>query len=206
MFHNLIKALGRTPLDGWSAHRNSPPYNNTNNLNFCATKKMWVTEKFCFNFPNQVKSCVWHELKCTVVIYWPSCKPGCRLSPHGTSQAVNKATVAEVFHYYKTWRFFNIMTQKPHWTTFWATRPFWDTVPYSLTDADWHFRGAYCLQHHPDNGGNMHLWNVDQLLYDHTAQCQRRLSFSYSPLHEPQISLRYSFFIYLTAFHQLIKP
>jgi len=51
---------------------------------------------------------------------------------------------------------------------------FWDITPCSLgVDG---FRGAYCLHHHPDDGGSMHLQNG--ILRDHTAQYPRRLSSS----------------------------
>jgi hypothetical protein len=49
---------------------------------------------------------------------------------------------------------------------------------------------SFCAQliHHPDDGGNMHLWNISQLQRDYTALHPRRLLTSYSPLWEPEIS------------------
>jgi len=41
----------------------------------------------------------------------------------------------------------------------------------------------------PENGGSKHLWNVDQLLPEYTAQHSRRQT-SCSPLWEPEISPR----------------
>jgi hypothetical protein len=49
-------------------------------------------------------------------------------------------------------------------------------VPCSLLEDDRHFADAYCLQHQcSDDGGNMHLWNVSQLLQDYTTLYSRRL-------------------------------
>jgi hypothetical protein len=48
----------------------------------------------------------------------------------------------------------------------------------------------------PDDAGSKHLWNVCQLLRDYTAQYPRRLSSSYSPPLEPEISLQ----IWITLF------
>jgi hypothetical protein len=47
---------------------------------------------------------------------------------------------------------------------------FWDVVPCGMVEHDWHFRGAYCLHHLPDEGGSKHLWNVGQYLPDYMAQ------------------------------------
>jgi hypothetical protein len=41
-------------------------------------------------------------------------------------------------------------------------RVFWDVTPCSL-GVDWLFRGAYCLHHHPDDGGSTHLWSFGPL-------------------------------------------
>jgi hypothetical protein len=46
------------------------------------------------------------------------------------------------------------------------------------------------LTHRPDYGGSKHLWNVDKLLRDYTAQNRRRHSPSYSSPWEPEISPR----------------
>jgi hypothetical protein len=35
-----------------------------------------------------------------------------------------------------------------------------DITSCSLAEVDWHFRGAYYLHHHPDDGSNMHPWNM----------------------------------------------
>jgi hypothetical protein len=43
----------------------------------------------------------------------------------------------------------------------------------------------------PDDGGCTHLWNVSLLLRDYTAPYPRRLSSSYSPPREPEISQRW---------------
>jgi hypothetical protein len=34
---------------------------------------------------------------------------------------------------------------------------FWDVAPCSLIRVDRRFRGTYCLIHHPDDRGSMHL-------------------------------------------------
>jgi hypothetical protein len=46
---------------------------------------------------------------------------------------------------------------------------FWDVVQCSLVEADQHFRGAYCLHHHPDDEVSKHLWNAGLLLWNYTA-------------------------------------
>jgi hypothetical protein len=56
------------------------------------------------------------------------------------------------------------------------TTAFWETAPHSLVKAQWHFIGAYCLHHDPDDGGSKHLQNVSPLLWDDTAEYPRRLS------------------------------
>jgi hypothetical protein len=40
---------------------------------------------------------------------------------------------------------------------------FWDIAPCNVVEIDRHFRGAYCLHHHPDHGGSTYLWNVGLL-------------------------------------------
>jgi hypothetical protein len=55
----------------------------------------------------------------------------------------------------------------------------WDVVPCSLIEIDQRFRGTYCLHHQVDGGGSKHLWNVNQFLWDCTAQNPRRQSFSF---------------------------
>jgi hypothetical protein len=60
------------------------------------------------------------------------------------------------------------------------TRPlkfkvFWDMAPCAHIEVERYFRGAYCLHHHPDDGGSMHLWNVSQLKCDYMAVHPRRL-------------------------------
>jgi hypothetical protein len=47
---------------------------------------------------------------------------------------------------------------------------------------------TYCLHHRPNDGGSKHLWNVGLLQRDYTALYPRRLSSSYSPPWEPEIS------------------
>jgi hypothetical protein len=64
---------------------------------------------------------------------------------------------------------------------------FWDMTPCSLVKVDQHFRGA-CRLHRPDDGGNMHLWNVSLLVRDYKAPYFRSLSSSYSPPWDPAIS------------------
>jgi hypothetical protein len=54
---------------------------------------------------------------------------------------------------------------------------FWDVAPCILVEID-----------RPDDGGNKHLWNVDQCLPYYTAQHPRRQSSSYSTPWEPEIS------------------
>jgi hypothetical protein len=64
---------------------------------------------------------------------------------------------------------------------------FWDIVPCSLTDADWHFRGAYCLHHQANNdGGSIHLWRVSLLQQDYTVLYPTTLASSYSPSWQPE--------------------
>jgi hypothetical protein len=53
---------------------------------------------------------------------------------------------------------------------------FWDVAPCSLADADRCFKGDYCLQHRPDEGGSKRLRNVGQFLPDYTVQHPRRQS------------------------------
>jgi hypothetical protein len=43
---------------------------------------------------------------------------------------------------------------------------FWDIAPCSLVEVDQHFRSAYCLHHHPDEGST-HLCNVGLLQQDY---------------------------------------
>jgi hypothetical protein len=45
------------------------------------------------------------------------------------------------------------------------------------------------MSYNPDDGGNKHLWDVGQLLRYYKAQYSRRLSSSYSPPWEPEISI-----------------
>jgi hypothetical protein len=55
------------------------------------------------------------------------------------------------------------------------------------------FRGAYCLHYRsrrPDDGGSKHVWNIGLLLAGCITQYLRRLSSSYSPLWEHEISKR----------------
>jgi hypothetical protein len=72
----------------------------------------------------------------------------------------------------------------------WNYRRRWELsgniVPYSLAEVDQHFRGVYCLNHCPDDGGSMHLRNVSQL-QDYTVQYPT-ISSSYSQPWEPEIS------------------
>jgi hypothetical protein len=69
---------------------------------------------------------------------------------------------------------------------------FWDIALYSLIEVGRCFRGTYFLHHqgdhHPDEGST-HFWNVGQFLLEYTAQHPRRLSSSFSPPWEPEISL-----------------
>jgi hypothetical protein len=44
------------------------------------------------------------------------------------------------------------------------------------------------LQHRPDDGGSRHLWNVGLLQRDHMALCPTKLSSSYWPPWESEIS------------------
>jgi hypothetical protein len=48
-----------------------------------------------------------------------------------------------------------------------------DIAPCSLVEVDRRFRGVYC----PDDGGNMHPWNV-KLLKDYTMLCPKSLTSS----------------------------
>jgi hypothetical protein len=41
--------------------------------------------------------------------------------------------------------------------------PFWVMVRCSLIEVDRHYRGEYCLHHHCDNEGSMHLYNITLL-------------------------------------------
>jgi hypothetical protein len=43
------------------------------------------------------------------------------------------------------------------WRRVWSLRVFWGVLLGSQVDVDWHFRGAYCLHHCPDDGDSMHL-------------------------------------------------
>jgi hypothetical protein len=36
-------------------------------------------------------------------------------------------------------------------------RVFWDVAPYSHVEVDRRFKGAYCLDDRPEDGGSMHL-------------------------------------------------
>jgi hypothetical protein len=68
-------------------------------------------------------------------------------------------------------------------------RVFWDVLLCSLTDVDRRFRGACCLHHYrPDDGGDTYLSNIDLLLLHYKTLYRRRLSSSYSPPWEPEIS------------------
>jgi hypothetical protein len=67
----------------------------------------------------------------------------------------------------------------------------WVVAPRSLVEAYRRFRGAYCLHHRPDDGGeggSKHLWNVGKLLSDYTAQQPRRQPSSFS---QPYYILEY---------------
>jgi hypothetical protein len=67
---------------------------------------------------------------------------------------------------------------------------FWDVSPCSLFELDRRFRGAYRLQYQSDNRGSRHLWIVGIILQRYyTALHPRKLSASYSPPWEPEISL-----------------
>jgi hypothetical protein len=61
---------------------------------------------------------------------------------------------------------------------------FWNTAPCSLTAVE-HFRGAYCLHYQVITH---HLWNSVLLQWDYSGIYSRKLSSSYSPLWEPEIS------------------
>jgi hypothetical protein len=41
--------------------------------------------------------------------------------------------------------------------------PFWVMVQCSLIEVDRRYRGEYCLHHHCDNEGSMHLYNITLL-------------------------------------------
>jgi hypothetical protein len=45
----------------------------------------------------------------------------------------------------------------------------------------------------PDDGGSKNVWNDGQLVRDYKAQYPRRLSSSYSPLWEPEISITFTY-------------
>jgi hypothetical protein len=52
-----------------------------------------------------------------------------------------------------------------------------------------YWRKTVCTEtHHPDDWGSKHLWNVSLLQRDYMDLSPRRLSSSYSPLWEPEIS------------------
>jgi hypothetical protein len=65
---------------------------------------------------------------------------------------------------------------------------FRDIQPCTLVDVDPRFGGAYYLHHRPDDGGSMNLWNFGVLQRDYTALYPSKLSYSYSPPWEPEIS------------------
>jgi hypothetical protein len=70
-------------------------------------------------------------------------------------------------------------------------RDFWDTAPCSLVWVRWRLRGTYCFHHKvmkPGHGGSTHLWNVGLLQWKYTALYLRKLSSSYWPPSEPEIS------------------
>jgi hypothetical protein len=62
----------------------------------------------------------------------------------------------------------------------------------SLVEVDRYFRDVYWLHYQgnerPDDGGSTHLWNVGLLRRDYAALYPIRLSSSYSPSREPEIS------------------
>jgi hypothetical protein len=68
-------------------------------------------------------------------------------------------------------------------TSRWQTA-FWDTEPRCLVEVYRRFRGAYC----PVDRCSMNFWNDGLVLRDYAALCSRRLSSSYSPPWEPEIS------------------
>jgi hypothetical protein len=67
-------------------------------------------------------------------------------------------------------------------------RAFWGIAPSNLVGVDRRFRAADSHHHHPGKGCCTHLWNVGLLHRDYTALYHRRLSSSYSPPWEPDIS------------------
>jgi hypothetical protein len=55
----------------------------------------------------------------------------------------------------------------------WCLRVFWNVLPRSQVDVDWHFRGAYC--HHlqgdgPDDGGIAHCQSTSTWLHGSTSR------------------------------------
>jgi hypothetical protein len=63
----------------------------------------------------------------------------------------------------------------------------WDIALCSLVEVDWRFWGAYCFHH--QGGRSTQPWNVGLLQWDCTTLFPRRLSSSYSPAREPDMSL-----------------
>jgi hypothetical protein len=52
---------------------------------------------------------------------------------------------------------FNSSLRKLVYISYLKFRVFWDVAPCSHVEVDRRFRGAYCLHHRPDDGGNTHV-------------------------------------------------
>jgi hypothetical protein len=86
----------------------------------------------------------------------------------------------------------NMWQRSDYWIMVLKMIAFCDIAPCGLVELDWRFRGAFCVHHQgddcPDGEGSMYFWNVSLLLWDYTGLYPRRLSSSYYPLWEPEVS------------------
>jgi hypothetical protein len=64
---------------------------------------------------------------------------------------------------------------------------FWKKAQCNLVEEDRRLRDAYCLRHQGNASSGLD-WNVGILQRDHMKLCPRRLSRSYSPPWEPELS------------------
>jgi hypothetical protein len=92
-----------------------------------------------------------------------------------------------------SWHTFSIHKLQPSIKSFTLKMiAFWDISSYNLVEVGRRFRGAYYRALMME--ARKHPWNVSLLLRGNTLQYPRRLSPSYSPQWEPEISVFYIIF------------